>query len=228
MSASCPSTSFFLSLSVLVIFLNCSLAYKLENIPRRPEQDLQKRNNFHLTKSRHPTLTYFQRINEDNTYVDRLSKFYAADVELPTKNLETRSSATITVKPSEGILNGQKVNVSWEGVSEPSDKDWIGFYCPKNDTAEHYLDYLAPAQVSPRTWKMGYGITEVQVYNMRSECEFRYYRKATTMELIGRSAPLVFDRGVYAPLQGRLMLTRDPSQMRVMWTSGYGNVMFYI
>ena len=59
------------------------------------------------------------------------------------------------------------------------------------------------------------------MYNMRTSCEFRYYHKSYIH--IATSNVLKFKGGIYAPLQGHLALTGDPTQMRVMWVSGTGN-----
>ncbi len=162
----------FCILFFILFSLGCSTGYKIKNPnQKRPvEKDVKS---LRLYKSSHPTLTYFKRLAKDKTFADGSSEFYGKDINLPVSNDLTGSSATIKVTPSEGIPNGGKVQMSWSGVSKPSNKDWIGFYCPKNDTVEHYLDYLLAAEISP-TWDKGYGSTEVRVYNMRSECEFRY------------------------------------------------------
>ena len=177
----------------------------------------------YLTKPHHPVPTYFRRLNKDGDFIDRSSRSYGS--EIPGKidvsiRQSDAASAVLTLKPNP-VKNGGKVTVIWSGVNNSTSNDWIGYYCPKDDKAGHHLDYLKVDASS--TWAKGYGSHDVILYNMRTECEFRYYRSTeSSSQLVVRSNAVQFVNGPKDPLQGRLALTGDPSEMRVMWTSAVG------
>ena len=115
------------------------------------------------------------------------------------------------------VANGGKVTVSWSHVSSPSLQkpyDWVGLYCPSTADPQAYLDYSFVDE-SP-TYALGYGSVHFTLYNLRTDCEFRYYRNDTYDALMAVSNAV----GRSAPLQGHLALTGDPTQMRVSWTTG--------
>ena len=74
------------------------------------------------------------------------------------------------------------------------------------------------------TWRTGLGNHTVTVFNMRTQCIFRYYRAgASYSQLVTESEKLSFaDGGSFAPLQGHIAMTKRPTEMRVMWVSGEG------
>ena len=144
-------------------------------------------------------------------------------------DLHLVSGANLKTDP-QLIANGDLVNVSWSGVSSPSLEapfDWIGLYCPSKADPHAYLDYAFVSE-SP-TYADGYGSVEFTLYNVRTECEFRYYRNDTYDELVAVSNEVSFKGGKDAPLQGHLALTGDATQMRVSWTTGTSTepVVFY-
>ena len=168
-------------------------------------------------KKHHAVPTYFKRVNADGSAVD------AGDLQTRVKfahpiRKDFTANATLEVYPSL-VENGATVNVSWSGIPQPNKKDFIAFYCPKNDLPDHYLDYFYVTE-SP-SYTSGYGWRQVTVYNMRTSCEFRYYQESYIH--VATSNVLEFKGGIYAPLQGHIALTGDPTQMRVMWVSGTGN-----
>ena len=180
---------------------------------------------------KHPTPTYFHRHNQDGTLVDRSSPSY--DEVFETKFVETISSldqntASLSVSTSKDIENGEDVTVTWKNVVKPSAKDWVGLYCPQNDTARKALDYFFVTDAG-QFWLEGYGSRTVKLFNLRTECEFRYYRNEVGGEytaLVARSNLVTFKGGPDQPQHGHLSLTNDPSQMRVMWISGNGKIVF--
>ena len=186
-------------------------------------------NNCHAKTHKHPTPTYFHRKNPDGTLVDRASSSY--DDVFRTKFIETisdldHSTASLLVHPFSDVENGEDTTVTWKNVIKPSPKDWIGLYCPHNDTAKRALDYFFVTD-SGKSWQYGYGSKTVKLFNMRAECEFRYYRNTGGGEytaLVATSDLITFKGGFDQPLHGHLSLTNDPSQMRVMWISGNGKI----
>ena len=184
----------------------------------------------HAKTHKHPTPTYFHRHNPDGTLVDRSSSSY--DDVFRTNFLETissldQSTASIFVYPFKEISSGEDITVTWKSVVNPSSEDWIGLYCPQNDTATRALDYFFVTD-SKESWQQGYGKRTVKLFNMRSECELRYYRSVGSREytaLVAKSNLVTFRGGSGQPQHGHLSLTNDPSQMRVMWISGNGNIL---
>ena len=132
--------------------------------------------------------------------------------------------AVLEVKPKANVVNGGFVSVSWRGIKNPTKDDWLGFYCPKNDSDTHKIHKL-----NPSNWSAGHGTWKLDVYNMRSECEFRYFGVQNgTARMAVRSQPLTFENGDKAPLQGHIALTGNPTEMRVMWTSSKGNYVTFL
>ena len=63
------------------------------------------------------------------------------------------------------------------------------------------------------------------VYNMRVPCEFRYYKyKGEHAQLVVKSNVVRFSGGSSTPLQGHLSLAGNPTEMKVMWMSGSGEL----
>ena len=121
------------------------------------------------------------------------------------------------------VENGAMITVMWKNIKSPSETDFIAYYCPFDDNPNHYLDIIYIKE--SLTWKQGYGHYKVQVFNMRSECIFKYYRDTTTSsQLVATSDKLSFVGGAATPLQGHIAMTEQPTEMRVMWNSGEGIV----
>ena len=174
-------------------------------------------------KGHHEVPTYFKRINHDGSLVDAANPQTRVKFLHPIQS-DFSTGTTLEVNPSV-VENGATVNVSWSGIKQPNETDFVAFYCPKDDPFDHYLDYFYVTE-SP-SYVSGFGWWQVTVYNMRTSCEFRYYHKSYIH--IATSNVLKFKGGIYAPLQGHLALTGDPTQMRVMWVSGTGNqFLFFI
>ena len=173
---------------------------------------------------KHPTPTYFHRKHPDGTLVDRSNPQFN-DV-FKTKLIETISSldkhtASLVIHPFKDLENGEDATVIWKNVIKPSANDWIGLYCPQNDTASRALDYFFVTD--SESWQHGHGSRTVKLFNLRTECELRYYRSVGGGEytaLVATSDLITFKGGADLPHHGHLSLTNDPSQMRVMWISG--------
>ena len=129
------------------------------------------------------------------------------------------------------VKNGQFVTITWDGVENASPNDCIALYCPQTSKESDYIDFFA-AHVSP-TSKHGSGKHSVQLYNVRTNCEMRYFRNITQKQqrLVAKSNVIMFEGGPEMPLQIHLALTGDPTEMRVMWVSGtskYILVIFFL
>ena len=175
----------------------------------------------HVTKGAyHPMQTFFRQKNRNGEYVDMLRPSYWITLSEIVVDSRYISGATLTALPAQ-IDNGEKVTVSWNGIPDPSKRkpyDWIGLYCPSNADAHSYIDYWFVNE-SP-TYSQGHGSVKFTLYNMRVDCEFRYYGNDTYTELMAVSNKVTFINGIEAPLHGHLALTGDPTEMRVHWTTG--------
>eukprot|EP00795_Rhopilema_esculentum_P005456 gene5456-632_t len=171
------------------------------------------------TKHAHVVPTYFRRQDKDGNLINKDGPDYGREINHPI--IEKISSydlqhSVLTVRPS-FLKSGERVTVSWSGIAKPNAKDWIALLCPPNDNIKRHLDHFFVDVTS--TWNLGYGSHSVRLYNLRDDCEFRYFRNYGKSTLTARSNKVSFQFGVNAPLQGRLALTGNPAEMRVMWTS---------
>jgi hypothetical protein len=130
---------------------------------------------------------------------------------------EENDAVVLKVWP-EVIENGGKVTVLWSNMKKPLHTDIIAYYCPFIDKATHAVDYMPVTGSS--TWQEGYGHFFLTLYNMRTECGFRYY---SSKKLIAMSNKVTFyNGGPFDPLHIHLAMTNDPTEMRVMWNSAQG------
>ena len=180
-----------------------------------------------LHKPHHPTPSYFRWTDKDGNFVDRASPEYDSKIPQPMViRISKLDAETASLKVTPLVVDNEgTITVSWSGVQGPVKKDFIALYCPKDDKPQHYLDYFFVSSKSS-TWSKGYGSVQLTVYNMRTQCQFMYYRANEYSQLVAKSNELQFTGGPAQPLQGRLALTGNPSQMRVMWTSAEGIVLF--
>ncbi|CAI8039862.1 Probable inactive purple acid phosphatase 9 [Geodia barretti] len=138
----------------------------------------------------------------------------------PVRDLRDVSGASLRAEPWL-TDNGTTVTVSWENIHSPSISqpfDWVGLYCTSGADGRAYLDYSFISE-SP-THAEGRGSLKFVLYNLRTDCEFRYYQNSTLTTLLAVSNKVNFRGGKSRPLRGHLALTEDPTQMRVSWTTG--------
>ena len=166
-----------------------------------------------------------RKLNSNGNLIDRGNNAY--DQNIPNKfitKVTRRDAESAVLKVTPGtIQNGGQVAVAWSNVEEPNEKDFVSLYCPKDDNPKHYLDFFNVNEWP--TWKQGFGEKIVKVFNMRTDCVFKYfrYKDADTAQLAATSNLLTFsDGGPLAILQIHLAMTGDPTEMRVMWVSGKG------
>ena len=175
-------------------------------------------------KHDHPVSTYFGRVHSNGTIVDARHPANKLKFSRLPKPTALDSAASLKVSPSSEISNGEEVTISWSGVTSPSSKDVVVLYCPPEAEADHYLDYVNVSSVE--TYSKGYGEFDVRLWNLRKECQFRYYRSGNYTTLAAESNVVSFEGGADIPLQGHLSLTGDPTEMRVMWVSGTSKLFF--
>ena len=166
-------------------------------------------------------LNFFRRISNGKV-VDRKLPEFDEEIKKPLIQsiLPEDAQAKLNLWPNP-IGNGELVTVLWQGIKSPTAKDFIAHYCPFDDKPNHYLDFFYVTE--NLNWEQGYGHHRVQVYNMRSDCIFKYYRStAFNSQLVVSSEKLTFVGGSAAPLQGHIAMTEQPTEMRVLWNSGEG------
>ena len=177
----------------------------------------------HSYPGKSPVVSYFHKRLLTGGYIDYSDPSHRLVLSHVIEDHTRTSGVMLTVMPSV-VQNGEEVTVLWNGVSvstKAKSMDWIGLFCPQDADPNAYLDYWFVNQ-SP-TYSKGHGKVSFNVYNIRVDCEFRYYinnTAAKTTELLARSNLLKFSGGHDNPLQSHLALTGDPTQMRVQWTSG--------
>lgn len=164
----------------------------------------------------------FRNTDADGNLLHREKESYDAVLPKPfVTHISREDSGSILKASPITVENGGIVNVTWQNIINPQEKDFIAFYCPVDDSPTHYLDYFF-VTVS-KTWSLGYGGKQVTVYNMRTNCVFKYFRSIGYSQLVTVSNELSFTGAAIAPLQGHIALTGNPSEIRVMWTSGKGD-----
>ena len=174
------------------------------------------------SKAHQKVPTYFARKDKNGQFIDASDPSTWVKINaFPSSSLQT--TASLQASPSM-VKNGHNVTVSWKGVESSSAHDFIALYCPENAKDNDYID-LFSVQDSP-TYKQGSGEYSVQLTNLRTNCQFRYFKyiSESHQELIARSNTVMFEGGPEMPLQIHLALTGDPTQMRVMWVSGTGKI----
>ena len=166
--------------------------------------------------------TYFARKFKNGSYIDATIKSNWLKVTRTSSTiLLQNSNAALTVDPAL-VRNSQYVNVSWKDVQKATAKDFIALYCPETSKDNDYYDFFNVDKSS--TYSQGYGEYSVQLYNVRTNCEMRYFRYISKemQEFVTKSNIVMFEGGPEQPLQIHLALTGDPTEMRVMWVSGSG------
>ena len=176
------------------------------------------------SKDREKVSTYFSRKGENGELIDATDPLTRLKMNVyHTDNSQTVLTASLQARP--GIVkNGHNVTVAWNGIESAKADDFIALYCPENAKDSDYIDYFSVTE-SP-TYKQGSGEHSVQLTNLRTNCQFRYFKYVWIFhqELVAISNTVMFEGGPEMPLQIHLALTGDPTEMRVMWVSGTGKI----
>ena len=129
----------------------------------------------------------------------------------------------LSVVPS-SIENGGTVTLEWKNIPFPISNqrveersDWIGLFCPSSSTSNRYIYHWSLSELGT-AYLSSSGRANIQLYNVRTDCEFRYF--VHRMELVAVSNKITFVDGDKNPLHAHLALTGDASEMRVQWTTG--------
>ena len=132
------------------------------------------------------------------------------------------SNTVLSVMPSV-VENGGSVTLEWKNIPDPSPRtrssDWIALFCPSSSPSNRYIDYWSVSDLAT-DYPSSSGSVNLILYNVRTDCEFRYFTNDTYVELLAVSNKVTFVDSTEAPLHGHLALTGDGSQIRVQWTTG--------
>ena len=197
--------------NVLVLIL--AFVAAVSSVPLSPRKVVKN------IKHVHTVPTYFRRQGSDGQLMSRQSPQYGEEISHPIVeeiSKYDKKKAVLKAKPLI-VKNGDEVTVSWYGVSKANAKDWIALVCPHKEKIERQLDHFFVDETD--TWEQGFGSHKVHVFNMRNDCQFRYFRNRKGSTLVARSNKIGFELGGDAPLQGRLAVTGKSTEMRVMWTA---------
>ena len=132
--------------------------------------------------------------------------------------------AALSVVPAV-VENGGSVTLEWKNVPDPSERskadksDWIGLFCPSSSPSNRYIDYWSVSELVGDN-PTSDGRVNLILYNVRTDCQFRYFTNDPYVELIAVSNKVSFVDGGEVPLHIHLALTGDPSEMRLQWTTG--------
>lgn len=118
------------------------------------------------------------------------------------------SSNVIQVEPKH-VKKFEKVKISWNIQSTKN--SWIGVY-----PATRIIDKWPIIKINITT---NIGSTDISIFNLRHDYEIRLF---TSNVIIKEKITVTPNE----PLQGRLSITRNPSQMRVMWSTNDSMVPF--
>ena len=114
-------------------------------------------------------------------------------------------------------LEWKNIPVPIPNQREEERSDWIGLFCPSSSTSNRYISHWPVGELDT-VHPSSSGRADLQLYNVRTDCEFRYF--VDGMEFVAVSNKVTFVDGAKAPLHAHLALTGDASEMRVQWTTG--------
>ena len=200
-----------LVLLFVYVALTLSTAYIFILVPMSSQRSVDKNSvQNYFTRTKHPLSSHFAYVQ----FLDHLPLWN------PKFVVDLTETSGVSLKADPPLVeNGGKVTVTWSNVPDESTDaiyyDQIRLYCPSNGEAQAYLDYWLVTGVK------GFGSGNVPLYNMRVDCEFRYFRSSGhKSELLAISNKVSFVNGKEATLHGHLALTGKATQMRVHWTTG--------
>jgi len=130
--------------------------------------------------------------------------------------------STVQIKATPTLLSHTQdtVTVSWSGVQQPNNSDWIGVYSPSdvNRTMTAPVKYRW-ANTSSTHLSTGSGSVQFNLINGRGNYSFTFFQNGYTSPISVATSNIVEFENYNEPLQGRLSMTTKPDQMRVIWTT---------
>ncbi|KAK9750696.1 hypothetical protein RND81_02G214500 [Saponaria officinalis] len=83
------------------------------------------------------------------------------------------STPTISVTPTTLNKSGDKIQVTWANITNPSNRDWLGIYSPPNSSNPQFIGYFFLNSSS--TWETGGGSLTFLLINLRGPYQFRVF-----------------------------------------------------
>ena len=201
-------------LVLLFVYVTLGTVYMFVVVPMssRVSADKDSVYNYFTLKTKHPLSSHFDYVHFSDPLPFWNPKFV----------IDLTKTSGVSLKADPPLVeNGGKVTVTWSNVPDKSTDlyyDQIGLYCPSDGEAQAYLDYWLITGLP--TYVKGFGSGNVTLYNMRVDCEFRYFRSNEhKSKLLAVSNKVNFVNGKEATLHGHLALTGKATQMRVHWTT---------
>ena len=163
-----------------------------------------------------PVPSYFLKLTPNGDVIDSSLPSYRIVVQADELVQDVTHASFVELQAAPALIStAQEVTLSWisTGILE-SRTDWIALYCPVHSSINKYIDYILAKDFPQNS-------AHLQLYNLRTDCQFRYYNNETDrVRLLAKSNVIRFKGGHRAPLHGHLALTGNPTEMRVQWTSG--------
>ena len=166
-----------------------------------------------------PIPSYFRKVTHTGEVIDSSHPNYRIIVRTDRPPQDVTHSSLVELQVVPGLIdNAQYVTLKWRSDLLSDNhyyvSDWIALYCPFDSQINEYIDYILVKDYPQSS-------AQLQLYNLRTDCQFRYYSNYTgNVRLLAKSNVVHFKGGHAAPFHGHLALTGNPSEMRVQWTSG--------
>lgn len=131
-----------------------------------------------------------------------------------------QNSPKISVTPTSLDHSGDLVTVSWSGINGPTSDDWVGVYSPANvDRTKTAPTKFRWANSSSTHLTTGSGSMTFNLINGRADYSFTFFQNGLTEPVSVATSEVVIFKNYNEPLQGRLSLTTQKDEMRVMWST---------
>ncbi|XP_064391290.1 uncharacterized protein LOC135339098 [Halichondria panicea] len=116
------------------------------------------------------------------------------------------------------VANGGEVTVQWNNLHHHTCNSWIGLYCPARSSHFNTIDFWWIKDLVDNT--QTYISVRFTLYNVRTDCQFRYFVNDTATKLVAVSSKIHFIDAQNSHLHVHLALTNKHNEMRVQWTTG--------
>ena len=139
-------------------------------------------------------------------------------INVPATTMELDSAITLTPSATT-VTNGEFITVSWSGVSDPSNGDWIGVYSPSTtNVMEHYPIKFQFANHSAG-WPSSSGSLRFQLLNLRADYIFTFMRGGIYSPTLAATSSVVSFTDYNKPFQIHTTVTDQPEYIMVMWNT---------
>lgn len=116
--------------------------------------------------------------------------------------------------------SGQWVEITWKGVQDPQDDDYLALYAPANvsiyETSPVKYQWAVKA-ASHRAH--GAGTIRFRLLNLRTDMRIAFIRNGFEFPIVAAWGEVIKVANVNEPLQGHLALTGENSEMLIQWTT---------